>query len=153
MEETIFNYFWLVAIAVNALNAVIFWVRSQPDIQKNPDLRPGYVRLIRSFFVGMSIPWIVMGIGMTIGGVSKITDYFYPRTGNQFVIAFWVSIWALIILSSYWIWFRGGAEQFIKYPGVFKGSPNNPQTIKLMWLLSLIGDIVVQVIIFSLEPR
>ncbi|MEA5554550.1 hypothetical protein VB713_26830 [Anabaena cylindrica UHCC 0172] len=151
--NTFFNYFWLLAILVNGLNAVIFWVRSQPYILKNPELQPGYIRLIRGFFLGMSIPWVVMGIGMTIGGVAQISDYFYPRNGNQFVIAWWVSIWALMILFSYWIWFRGGAEEFIKYPGLFKGNLKNPKTIKLMWLVSFISGIIAHAIIFSLEPN
>ncbi|WP_265338659.1 MULTISPECIES: hypothetical protein [unclassified Nodularia (in: cyanobacteria)] len=28
MEEIISNYFWLLAIALNGINALIFWVRS-----------------------------------------------------------------------------------------------------------------------------
>ena len=151
--ETFFNYFWLVAIMVNVINAVIFWVRVQPYIQKRPELRPGYSKLIRGYVIGMSIPWIVMGIGMTIGGISNIADYFYPRAGNQFVIAWWVSLWALILLFSYWVWFRGGAEQLIKYPGLLQGNPTNPKTIKLMSLVVFISGIVSSGVIFFLETR
>ena len=130
--DTFFKYFWLVAIVVNGINAVISWVRVQPYIQKKPEHRLGYLKLIRGYVVGTNIPWIVMGIGMTIGGISNIADYFYPRSGNLFVISWWISLWSLILLLSYWIWFRGGAEQLTKYPGLLKGNPTNPGKIKLI---------------------
>lgn len=151
--ETLFNYFWLLAIAVNGINAAIIWARAQRYIKQNPELQPGYITMLRGFFLGMSVPWIVMGMGITTGGVSKIADYFYPRIGNRFVIAWWVSLWVLILLYSYWIWFRGGAEMLIKHPGFLKGNPSNPRTIKLMSLVSVVSSAVVAVIMFSLEPR
>lgn len=151
--ETLLNHFWLLAMIANTINAIIFWTRAQPYIEEKPELRPGYTRLIRNFFNAMNIPWFIMAIGMKEGGISNVGDYFYPRNGNQFVIAWWVSIWSLILLSSYWIWFRGGAEKLIEYPGLFVGNPTKPQTIKSMWLRTLIGSIVASAIVFSLEPK
>lgn len=151
--ETIVNYFWLLAIAVNGINAIIFWVRSQRYIKQNLALQAGYITIIRGFFLGMSFPWIIMGIGMTWGGVSKIADYFYPRTGNLFVIGWWLSVWVLLLFYGYWLWFKGGAKMLIEHPGFFRGNPSNPRTIKLMWLLSAFTSAVVTGIIFYQEPR
>jgi hypothetical protein len=151
--ETFLNYFWLLAIVANGLNAVIFWMKAQPYIQKQPDLRPGYIRLIRGFLLSMNVPWVVMGFSLTTGGVSSTADYLYPRTGNQLVVAWWISVWSLILLLSHWILFRGGAEHLIKHPGLLRGNPTNPKTIKLLWLLAVIGNIVASGVIFSLKPR
>lgn len=150
--ETLFQYFWLLQIGINIVNSVIFWLRAQPYIKKQPDLRSGYIKMIRGFFVGMSVPWVVMGIGLTTGAVSNIAAYFYPRAGNQLVMAWWVSIWGLILSLSYWILFRGGAESLINYPVFFRGNPKNPKTIKLVCFLSLIVSLVAFVIIFYLWP-
>jgi hypothetical protein len=99
----------------------------------------------------MSLPWVVMGIGMTIGNVPNIKDYFYPRIGNQFVIAWWVSIWALVLFLSDWIWFRGGAEKLIRYPGLLRGNPTDPKTIKIGCFLAFLGNIVASSIVFLWE--
>jgi hypothetical protein len=151
--KILFNYFWLLAILVNGINASILWVRSQPSIRKNPNLRSGYIAIIRSLALGLTVPWVVMGIGLTGGGVSKLADYFYPRAGNIFVLAWWVSLWGVILLYSSWILFRGGAKMLIDYPGLFRGSPSSPQTIKLMCLLSLLSSVVVSVMMFSIHKK
>ncbi len=151
--EKLFNYFWLIALLTNVLNALIFWFRAQSYIQQNPALKPGYIRLIRGFLIGMSIPWIVMGIGLQTGQVATIVDYFYPRSGNQTVIAWWVSIWASLLLYIYWIWWRQGAEKLVQHPGLMRGNPTNPKTIKLGSVLILVSGLIAHGIIFLQEPR
>jgi hypothetical protein len=54
--KNLLNYFWLLMILVNGINAAVFWLRAQPYIQQNPNLRPGYIRLISWFFVGFKKP-------------------------------------------------------------------------------------------------
>jgi hypothetical protein len=149
--KNLFDYFWVLMLAVNGLNASILWMQVQTYIHKNPKLRPGYIKLIRGFYTGMSVPWIFMGFNKITGKVSHIGEYFYPRAGNQFVIGWWVSIWTLLFMATYWVWFRGGAEKLIEYPGLFKGKPSNPQFIKIMYLLLLIGNMVGTIVIFSIS--
>lgn len=151
--ETLFDYFWLIAIGINFLNGEIGWVRAQSHIRRNPDLKPGYIKLIRGFVVSMSMPWILMGIGMGTGQVTRLADYFYPQLGNQAVIAWWVSIWALLLFYSYWIWFRNGAEKLVKYPGLMRGNSTNPAMIKLGWSLSLIGAAIAHIILFQFPVK
>ncbi|MEA5597326.1 hypothetical protein [Rivularia sp. UHCC 0363] len=150
--ETVINQFWLLAILVNAVNALIWWFRAQPHIQNNSALRVGYTKLIRGFFLGTTAPWLVMGLGMTAGGIANIADYWVLQTKNPFVVAWWISIWTVILLLSYWIWFRGGAESLIKYPGLLSGSPNSPQAIKRMWLLAVMGSVIAVGVAFFLKP-
>lgn len=109
--------------------------------------------MIRSLLLWLTVPWVVMGVGLTSGNVSNIADYFYPRTGNLFVIAWWASLWILILIFSVWLWFQSGAEKLIKYPGFLRANATNPGTIKLIYLLTLFSNVVVTVIIFSLEKK
>lgn len=151
--EILISYFWLIAIIINGVNAVIAWIRSQQYVQKKPALRSGYVKLILSIFLCLNIPWIVMGLGLTSGSVSNFANYFYPRYGNPFILAYWASILGLIFVYNTWIWFAGGAEILIKYPGILKFNPSNPKTIKLTSLLLLISCTFITVVIFSLERK
>ncbi|WP_144876276.1 hypothetical protein [Hyella patelloides] len=148
--ERIINNFWLLAIASNIINAIVFWIRAQPHIKKKPELRSGYIKLIRGFFIGFNIPWFLMGIGMTTGFASDSADYLNPRGGNPFVIIWWVTLWSLIALLSRWIWFKSGAEKLIKYPGFIRGQ-TNAQRIKLIWLLSLIGAVIGSTVTLFIE--
>lgn len=145
---TLFNNFWLIALLTNVLNSIIFWFRAQPYIQQNPVLKPGYIRLIRGFLIGMSIPWVIMGIGLGTGQVATITDYFHPRSGNQAVIAWWVSIWALFLFYSHWIWCQQGAEKLVQHPGLARGSPTNPKAIKLNSILMLVIGLIAHGMFF-----
>lgn len=149
--ETWFNYFWLLAIAINSLNTVIIWARVQTYIHRNPELRSGYLRLLRGFWLGMSGHWLIMGLGLTRGGL-LLKDYFYPSTGTLWVIAWWLSVWVSILLLSYWLCFRGGAEMLIQHPGFFRTNPSNSQTIKLMAIILLFTSIVTSIIIFLQTP-
>jgi hypothetical protein len=151
--EILINYFWLIAIIINGVNAVIAWMRSQPFIQKNPELKAGYVKLILSIFLCLTIPWIVMGLGLKSGGVSNLADYFYPCCGNLFILAYWSSILGLIFVYNAWIWFAGGAEILIKHPGILRFNPSNPKTIRLTSLLLLLICTFITVVMFSLQRK
>lgn len=147
------DYFWLIAIIVNGVNVVIAWIRAQPYIQKKPALRSGYVKLIRIIFLSLSLPWVIMGLGLISGSVPSITNYFYPRYGNLFVLAYWLSILALLFVCNSWIWFAGGAETLIKYPGIFKFYSSSPKTIRLSSLLLLLSCIFITAIMFFVEKK
>jgi hypothetical protein len=109
--------------------------------------------MICSLFLWLMLPWVIMGMGLISGNVSDISDYFYPRTGNPFVITWWASLWILILLFSVWIWFQDGAEKLIKYPGFLRANLSNPRTIKLIYLLTLFSNVAVTIIMFSWEKK
>lgn len=137
---TLYRYFWLVALVVAGLNTVILWWRSRAYIAQNPALAPGYATLLRGYFVCLSLPWVVMGVGVVMGGIPNVAYFFYPRTGNPYVIAWWVVYWLLAAFVTYWIVQRGGAEMLVSHPGFLRGNPTNPKTVKLTWLVLLAGS-------------
>ena len=150
MFEIMTNNFWAVAIIVTCINAVFYKHRSREYIKENPDLAEGYAKLIKGYLVWMNIPWIVMGIGCTVGGVPSVWHFFNPQDGNPYVLAWFGSVFLLWILSVYWIFFKGGAETLVKYPGAIqmhspmsKGKDiTSPAGIKLLLCACLLGGIL-----------
>ena len=111
MFETMTRYFWVVAIIVTGINVAILKARSIRHIKANPELSDGYATILRGYLIWMNIPWIVMGIGCTVGGVPTGLHYFRPQDGNPYVLAWFASVFMLWIAGTYWLLFRGGAEQ------------------------------------------
>lgn len=145
------KYFWVVAMAVTSLNAIFFKYQSKQHINDNPDLAGGYEKMIRGYLFWLNIPWFVMGIGCILGGVPTVFHFLRPKDGNVFVIAWWLSVFILWIVSFYWIFFQKGAEKLAKYRMVYYHSPgksgyiSNPTHIKLIYLLCLTGGLIAAV--------
>jgi hypothetical protein len=77
----LFRYFWLVFIVVTCANAAMWWRRAQAVIAQHPERRESYRRLVLGFVVWGNLPWVVMGLGIVIGGVPTVFHYFNPRNG------------------------------------------------------------------------
>lgn len=145
-------HFWLVAIAVTTLNALILWGRSQSYIRRDPSLLPGYRFLTRGYWVCMSLPWFVMGAGILLGGVPSIWHFLAPQSGNPYVLAWWMIWWAIVAFVTHWIVVRGGAEMLISHPGFLRGNPSNPKLIKFFWLLMLAANTAITIFVFAQPP-
>ncbi|MBD0395870.1 MAG: hypothetical protein ICV52_19030 [Microcoleus sp. C1-bin4] len=144
---TVDKIFWLLAIGVTVVNAYIIKSRSREVITRHPELKEGYEKIFRGYLIYLNIPWIVMGIGILAGGVSDVFDYFYPRAGNPFVLAFHLSIIILWALSIYWIYFRGGAEFLVKHPGVV--NIKSVLGFKVLFALMLLGGMFGLILMWS----
>ncbi len=145
------KWFWAVGIAVTFLNAGIFRFRAREHISASPELAEGYATLIRGFVIWGNIPWAVMGIGCVLGGVTSVFDFFRPRDGNPFVLAFFASVFLIWILGTFWLHFWGGAEMLIKHPGLFNVDFKSPLMLKLFWFLCLAGGIFGVIMMFTLD--
>ncbi len=143
MQSTnyIFNYFWVIALIVTLLNAVIFKFRSRKYIEKNPKLKNSYGRLIKGFTFWNCLPWIVMSFGPLTGHVTNLFEYFRPMDGNPYVLAFIATIVLEWILLVHWIFFRGGAETICQHPGLMNWTPPNPIMVKIFVVLCVAGGI------------
>lgn len=141
--------FWLIAIAVTFLNAQPLRVRAKSETARNPALKEGYDQLLKGYLIFLNLPWLVMGIGILVGGTQSVFEYFDPRAGNVYVLAFHVMIfieWALAVL---WIYFAGGAEFLIKHPGVINFDVQSPLVLKLLFALMLGGGIAGEIVMWS----
>jgi len=149
---TIFaKWFWAVCIVVTLLNAANFWRRGQKRMRTNPELEPGYRKLVIGFAAWSNIPWVVMGIGCLVGHVPTVFHFFRPRDGNPYVFGFFGSIVLLWLLGTYWVVFTNGAEMLAKHPGLFNCELKNPTVIKLLWLLGVAGGVWAVVMMFTKE--
>ncbi len=143
------KWFWAACIIVTFLNGAVFHFRAKKRIQENPDLEKGYQKIIKGFVTWGNLPWIVMGIGCTVGGIPSVFSYFHPQDGNPYVLAFFASVFLVWILGSYWILFRGGAQELVTHPGMFNYEITSPTIIKLVWIACLVGGIVAAVLMFT----
>ena len=152
------EYFWLIAIIVTGINWVMFRKRAQKHIDENPELKRGYEALFRGYLLWMNIPWVIMGIGCTVGGVPSVWHYFRPRDGNPYVLAWFASVFLLWVFGTFWLLFREGAETLARHPGAMgfryelkSKDITNPLQIRAFWLLALAGGIVGVVLMWYLD--
>jgi len=146
--DLISKYFWIAAILFTATNFLFFRKRSEAYIKANPQLLEGYIALFRGYLFWMNLPWIIMGLGCTVGGVPSVWYYFRPKDGNPYVLAWFGSVFVLWILGTLWLFFKGGAQKLSEHPGAIELSygfkrqaVTDPGTIKTFWLLALAGGI------------
>jgi len=108
------RYFWLLCIVL----AVYNFARPQPgDERSTSGFGPGVEELAilrRRILFANLVPWLVMGIGILLGGVPNIWHYFRPQDLNPYVWAWYLSGFALACVFAFWVIFRGGAENAIK---------------------------------------
>jgi hypothetical protein len=135
------KWFWVLCILVMLINAAVFRFRANKHIKKNPSLETGYKKIIKGFVMWGSIPWIVMGIGCTVGGIPSVWNYFNPSEGDPYGLAFFGSVFLIWISGSYWIFFKGGALELVNHPGIFNYDIKSPTILKLIWIACLLGGI------------
>jgi hypothetical protein len=81
--------------------------------------------LRRRFAVVAALPWVVMGIGMVLGGVPNVWYYFRPQDQNPYVWAWFGTVFLVAIAFAWWIFFRDGAAKIISYQILTTFSPRS----------------------------
>ena len=146
----IFDYAWVLLILITVLNAFILKTRSKKFMKDNPELEEGYDRLFKGYLIYMNIPWVIMGVGMLLGGVPSTFSYLTPaRISNPFIIVFHATIVILWILSIWWLYFKDGAEFLVKYKGVFNRDFQSPMVIKVFFGIALIFGVAGMIFMWS----
>lgn len=141
--------FWLISIAITFANAYFLWSRAKTEVARNPELKAGYDQLLKGYLICLNLPWLVMGLGIMVGGAKTVFDYFDPRSGNLYVVAFHATVLTLWILTVFWIYFSGGAEFLVKHPGVMNADIRSPLLIKLLFAVMLFGGIAAEIGMWS----
>ena len=141
--------FWIIAIVVTCINFLMFKDKVKGYVKQNPELDIDYEKLFQHYFFWFNVPWIIMGIGLITRGVPSITDYFRPQDGNPFVLVWYISIFSLWTVGTYWLLFKGGAEMLTAYPGALKGKVTNPILIKILWVICIIWGIAAVIFLYN----
>lgn len=79
---------------------------------RKPRLMGTYKRFKLGEHLFYTVPWLVMGFGIIIGGTAGV-EYFHPCNGNIFVIAFWSTVFLPLIFMVVWVWFFGGGSTLV----------------------------------------
>jgi hypothetical protein len=135
------RWFWLLAIVTNGINAGLWWRRAQPRIAQRPELAAGYLRLIRGWLFFGSLYWLVMGVGIVVGGVPDTFAFFHPRNG-PYEMAAYLTLVVLWVLAFVWLFFRGGVEQLVAHPEILNLTSPTPRSVKQFLILMMAGSLV-----------
>ena len=108
------RYFWLVCLAVCACNYFVASRRRPRVTPRDPATEEEARFFLRVFTVVSFVPWLVMGLGQTVGGVPSIWHYFRPQDLNPYVLAFIASIFLISVAFAYWVFVLGGAKKVVE---------------------------------------
>jgi cell division protein FtsX len=149
--EVVFDYAWIAFMLATVANAALWWVRSRPYRQAEPELEDSYRSLIRGFLVWGNVPWIVMGLGILTGEVASFFDYFNPRDGGSYVHMWFGSIALLWVLGTDWIFRQNGAEVLVRHPGLARVPFRSAASVRMVWLLCVLAGVAGMVMLYSTE--
>jgi len=106
----VFEYFWVVALAVTAMN--YFKARRALNAASlSPDGAADGQRYLRTFVLMSAIPWVIMGLGQQRGSTPTVLHYFRPQDGNPFVFAWIAAIFLQACVHAWWVLFADGAAK------------------------------------------
>jgi hypothetical protein len=106
------RYFWLLCLALSAYQYVA-GVRSLASRDPtDPRASAEAIALRRRFVILSDLPWVVMGWGILAGGVPNVY-FFRPQDRNPYVLAWFASIFVIVLYFAFWVFFRGGAEKVV----------------------------------------
>ena len=140
--ELVFKHFWIACIAVVFANAAVWWSRSREHRERDPSLTDQYRSVLRGFVVWGNIPWLIMGLGIVVGGVPSVFAFLDPRSSNPYVIGWFGSLLLLWALGTYWLFLCNGAEQLSRLPGILQPPFDTPTGIKTLWFLCVLAGLV-----------
>jgi len=145
----ILKQFWIACILVTFVNGIIFHFRSRKRVKENPELTDGYRKIIKGFVLWGNIPWVVMGIGCTIGGIPSVFHFFNPKDVNPYVLAFFGSVVFIWAMGTYWLFLRGGAQMLVQHPGLLNYDIKSPTVVKLIWIACILGGIAGVLVMYT----
>ena len=107
------RYFWLLCLGITGYQYVVGMRSLSSKDPTDPRTSDEAIALRRSFAVSSLVPWIVMGVGIVVGGVPNIWYYFRPQDRNPFVLAWFVIVFLTASYFALWVFFRGGAQKVV----------------------------------------
>ena len=113
--DIIARYFWLLCLVMSGFN---YFAGERAAAKAGPasPRASDEARLPRSrFAVVAALPWVVMGTGMVIGGVPNVWHYFRPQDRNPYVLAWFGSVFFVVVAFAWWVFFRDGAAKAVAY--------------------------------------
>jgi len=100
------------------------WCSDPTDRRFTTSSQHASERLIRGFLIYGNIPCLVLGCAIELPHLIPSLSF------GPLLVFFMCFIPAYWILTEYWLFFRSGAEDLARHPGILRGSPRDPKAIK-----------------------
>ena len=135
--DLIGHWFWALCILFCLFNYRRASGEARVRFAGDPMRAAAAERLLRLFATFNTLPWLVMGAGMLLGGVPGVWTYFRPQDGNPFVLAWLAAIFLTSLAFAVFVFAFDGAAKMVEcgVTSMFGGSgqaPRSSRTIKLM---------------------
>jgi hypothetical protein len=137
------RYFWLLCLAIVSFNYIVGQRKVAARDSADPRLSSEVISYRRLFAVASAVPWVVMGVGILLGGVPNIWYYFRPQDHDPFVLAWFGSLFIISISFAFWVFFLGGAEKVVAFRLIEVNGLRGPisLTVGRVKLLALLGSL------------
>ena len=134
--DLIGHWFWLACLLIGLFNYRRASQAAALEFATDPAQAARAQRLLRRFALAMALPWLVMGVGVLVGGVPGVWSYFRPQDGNPFVIAWIASVFLLSVALAVWVFAFDGASTMVTFglAALFggRGAPTSARGIRWM---------------------
>jgi len=141
------KHFWVMFVVMTLIWAWWGWGSVQSRIRKQPELVEGYRRLFKGFAFWANVPWIIMGGLILSGKVNSVFDFLTPISENPYNLYWFASLFALLLLLLYWIFFMQGAETLERYPGLPMVPHWNARKLRYFFIGVTLWNVICGVII------
>jgi len=140
---------WVFGLAAVLINAVVWWCRGREHMERDPTLVRGYRRLVVGLILLGSPPWVVMGLGLRLGGVGSFHEYFRGRGAHPWVVAYYATVVVVWALYMWWVLIGGGARKLMDHPWLLRRWVSEPRHVKLLACASILGGIIAVAMLLS----
>lgn len=150
MVAYLYRYFWIVCIVVLFATAAFWRMEAKDRIRADPTLRQPMNRLYGGFVFWLSLPFLVMGLGIVTGNVDTVFHYMSLDTDNPYIIGFLFLLFAEDALFMYWVFFQHGDQRLALHTEIAHARPKFRAAARFLAIaLPLVHGVVLYQATFS----
>jgi hypothetical protein len=109
-------------------------MEARDRIKVDPSLRRPLNRLYGGFVFWLSLPFLMMGMGIATGNVDNIFQYLRLDSGNPYIIGFQALTFAEDALFIYWVFFRRGDHLLALHTEIAHARPKFRVAVRILAL-------------------
>lgn len=142
MPAFIDNYFWVICLLTGFINHFSFSIKARKVCKDQPELKEGFEKLLKGFLFWSNLPWLVLGFGRIVGGLTLEEAFFSLDLNNPYAVLFILTIMTIWVRGTIWLQFQNGVETLVEYSGVWHPKNVSKLTIYLQYYAGLFGGII-----------
>lgn len=138
MHELLYRHSGLVLALVFTVNGAIWW---RNGVRQYPERRRGYRSLVLGFVLGGAAFGLAWELAAALDPAIGADGLPGVRQGSplEWLLA---GLWGgLVVAGSYWMFFRGGAGQLARHPGLLVSFPPSPWAYRIAWAVLVLGGV------------